>query len=142
MIAVDTNVLVYASDPVFPRHESALRAVERLAGGTAAWALPIFVVGEWLRVLTHPRILTPPSTVKQALDQVTSLLESPSVQVLMPQRRFWPILTDIMVSMPAAGNLVHDAQIAAVCLEHGASTILTEDRAFARIPGIRVKRLR
>lgn len=136
MIAVDTNILVYADRRESVLHEEALAALRSLAEGNEAWAIPVFCVGEFLRVISHPRVFDPPTPVSEALASLESLLSSPSVRLLAPGPRylqlFWRALTDAA----ATGNLVFDAQITAVCLEHGARTLLTEDRDFTRFPGI------
>jgi uncharacterized protein len=141
LIAVDTNILLYAHREEFPLHEAALSAVTQLAEGPAAWALPIFVVGEFLRVATHPRVLDPPSPERDAVDAIAGLLASPSVRVLSPGDRYWALLREAMLDAPARGNLVFDAQIVAVCREYGVNTILTEDRDFRRFSGVAVRRL-
>lgn len=139
MIAVDTNVLVYAHRPEDARHEVALDALKTLALGSAAWALPVFVIGEFLRVVTHPRIASPASTTHQALSAVEVLLGSPSVRMLVPGPTYWATFRELIPVADARGNLVFDAQIAAVCLEHGATTIVTADRDFHRFPGLAVQ---
>ena len=107
-----------------------------------AWALPVFVIGEFIRVVTHPtgplRRPTPPAA---AMDAVDTLLSSRSVRVLYPGRRFLPLLRGLVRDGHAKGNLVFDAQIGAVCLEHGATTLLTNDMDFRRFPGITVREL-
>jgi len=100
------------------------------------------VVGEFLRIVTHPRgPFRRPSTAEQAFGALEGLLESPRARVLLPGARFVPLLRRMVLAGRASGNLVFDAQVAAVCLEHGATTILTEDRDFARFPGITVRTL-
>jgi toxin-antitoxin system PIN domain toxin len=142
VIAVDTNVLVYAHHSEAPRHRVALEALRSLAEGDAVWGLPVFVIGEFLRIVTHPRgPFRRPSTSEQALGAIDGLLGSPSVRVLAPGARFLPLLRKVVVEGRATGNLVFDAQVAAVCLEHGATTILTEDRDYARFPGLTVRGL-
>ncbi len=136
MIAVDTNVLVYARRAELPRHADALAALRALATGPAAWGLPVFCVGEFIRVVTHPRLFDPPTAPDAAIDAIDGLLASPSVRLLSPGPRYWTLFGDLVRAGAATGNLVFDAQIAALCLEHGASTILSEDRDFARFPGI------
>lgn len=101
----------------------------------------MFVIGEFLRVVTHPRILDPPSRETAAVDAIGALLESDSVRVLSPGERYWALLREAVVEAGARGNLVLDAEIVAVCREHGATTILTEDRDFRRFPRISVRRL-
>lgn len=141
MIAVDTNILVYAHRREFSQHAAALNAVRELAEGSAAWALPVFVLAEFLRVTTHLRILEPPSDESEALGVLAALIESPTVRVLLPGERYWSLLRDSVLASRVRGNLIHDAAIAAVCLEWGATELLTEDRDFERFPGITVRRL-
>lgn len=138
MIAVDTSVLIYANREETPQHAAALRTLRRLAEGHEAWALPIFCVGEFLRVVTHERVFDPPTPMNDALEAVSSLLASPALRLLSPGDRYWSLLATLIGRTAATGNLVFDAQIAAVCLEHGATTLLTEDRDFSRFPGLSV----
>ena len=141
MIAVDTNVLVYADRTELPKHAAALAAIRDLAEGREAWALPVFCLGEFVRVVSHPRLFDPPTPASEAVAAVAALLESPSVRLLSPGPRYWAILADLVRDGEVSGNLVFDAQIAAVCLEHGARTLLTDDRDFARFPKIALRRL-
>jgi toxin-antitoxin system PIN domain toxin len=141
LIAVDTNILIHADREEMPLHAEALGALRRLAEGHAAWALPVFCVGEFLRVVSHPRVFDPPTPVLEAFASIDALLASPSVRLLVPSERFLPLLRDLVRQGNATGNLVFDAMIAAVCLEHGARTLLTEDRDFARFPGIQAEPL-
>ena len=67
MIAVDTNILVYAHRKELPDHALALSRLTELAQGRTPWAMPVFCLGEFLRVVTHPRIFDPPSTLDEAL---------------------------------------------------------------------------
>ena len=137
MIAVDTNVLLYADREETPQHRAALRALRRLAEGHEAWAIPIQCVGEFLRVVSHDRVFQPPTPIGEALASIESLLASPSARVLVPGGRYLRILREVIERAEVRGNLVFDAQIAAVCLEHGATTLLTEDRDFTRFQGIK-----
>jgi toxin-antitoxin system PIN domain toxin len=137
MIAVDTNVLLYADREETPQHRAALRAIRRLAEGQEAWAVPIQCIGEFLRVVSHDRVIHPPTPVEEAFASIESLLASPAARLLMPGNRYLQILRDVIARSGVRGNLVFDAQIAAVCLEHGATTLLTEDRDFTRFQGIK-----
>ncbi|GIW41569.1 MAG: ribonuclease VapC43 [Candidatus Binatia bacterium] len=141
MIAVDTNVLVYAHREELREHESARERLVRLAEGREPWALPVFCLGEFLRVITHPRLFDPPHTVDEACRALERLLESPTLRVLYPGDRFWPLLAEVAREGDTQGNLAFDAQIVAVCLEHGVSTLLTQDRDFDRFRKIRTVRL-
>jgi uncharacterized protein len=142
LIAVDTNILVYADREEMPRHDEALAALRSLAEGAAAWALPVFCLGEFVRVVSHPRLFEPPTPVEDALDTVEALLGSPSVRLLLPGTRYWTLLDGVVRASEVKGNLVFDAQIAALCLEHGARELLTEDRDFTRFAGLTVRTLR
>jgi toxin-antitoxin system PIN domain toxin len=141
MIAVDTNVLVYAHRQEFPQHDAAVTALRDLAEGPAAWGLPVFVLGEFLRVTTHRRVLEPPGDERESVAALDRLLESPTVRILSPGERYWDLLRAAVTRGGVRGNLVHDAAIAAVCREWGATELLTEDRDFSRFPGIAVRRL-
>lgn len=141
MIAVDTNVLVYAHREEFPLHRAARQRLQHLAEGSALWGLPVFCLAEFVRVVTHPRVLTPPSRLEEALAALRGLIESPSLVLMAPGERFWPLLHEAMGQAQAAGNLAFDAQIVALCREHGVRAFLTEDRDFARFAGFPVAHL-
>jgi toxin-antitoxin system PIN domain toxin len=137
VIAVDTNILVYADREESPFHTTALRAVRQLAEGDEAWAIPIFCVGEFLRVVSHDRLFDPPTPASDAVESMASLLASPSARLLVPGDRYLSLLRSLIAESKVQGNFVFDAQIAAVCLEHGATTLLTEDRDFARFRSLK-----
>ncbi|MCE2725937.1 MAG: PIN domain-containing protein [Planctomycetaceae bacterium] len=137
MIAVDTNILVYADREESAQHAAALRAVRQLAEGDEAWALPVFCVGEFLRVVSHDRLFDSPTPILDALASIDSLLASPSARLLVPGDGYVRLLRSLADESQVQGNLVFDAQIAAVCLEHGATTLLTEDRDFARFRSLK-----
>ena len=136
MIAVDTNVLVYAHRAELPYHTAAVNRLRELAEGDAPWGVPAFCLGEFVRVVTHPRIFDPPSTLEEALGSLTGLLRSPTARVLFPTARYPALFTDIVREGDARGNLAFDAQIVAVCREHDIERLLTLDRDFSRFPSI------
>ena len=82
MIALDTNLLVYAHREDSPWHDGAIRCVAALAEGRAAWAIPWLCVHEFLAVVTHPRIYLPPTPLELALDQVAAWIEVPTLVLL------------------------------------------------------------
>jgi len=137
VIAVDTNVLVHAHRAELPRHRRALEWIVRLSEGGDPWALPVFCLGEFIRVVTHPKLFDPPSGLDVALESLAGLRASPSLVLLSPGPRYPALLDEAARKADARGNLAFDAQIAAVCREHGVGRILTEDRDFARFPGVR-----
>lgn len=141
MIAVDTSVLVYAHREDMPQHERGLRALTMLAEGHELWGIPVFVINEFIRVVTHHRVFSAPSSREQATAAVEALLESPTVQLLRPGARFWPLLAQSLEDGDARGDLVLDAAIVAVCREQGAGRILTADDDFRRFSSIAVQTL-
>jgi toxin-antitoxin system PIN domain toxin len=141
VIAVDTNVLVYAHREELPRHAAARRALVALAEGRSRWALPVFCLGEFLRVSTHPRLFDPPFTAPEAAEALERVLASPSLTVIGPGSDYPSLLLEAVREAKAIGNLVFDAQIVALCREAGVSELLTEDRDFDRFPRFRTRRL-
>jgi len=136
VIAVDTNVLVYAHREKRPQHQQPLMSRIALAEGAWHWALPVFCLGEFVRVVTHPRIFTSASSLQAALDAINGLLKSPSLRILSPSERFLELFQQCLLSVDARGNVALDAQIAAVCREHSVTRLLTMVGNFARFPSI------
>jgi hypothetical protein len=136
--AVDTNILVYAQVAATPQHEPARRLLFELAETALPWAIPWPCVYEFLRVVTHPRLLHPPMSFQAALAEVKSLLESPQLLLLAETSRHAEVMEQVVRRSCATGNLMYDAHIAALCLEHGVSEIITSDRDFLRFPGLKV----
>ena len=139
MIAVDTNLLVYAHRADAPWHREAAAAVEGLAEGTAPWALPWPCVHEFLAVVTHPAIFRTPSPRETALDAVDAWLASPSLALLAEAPDHRGRLQALVLRGRVSGPAVHDARIAALCLSHGVSELWTADRDFGRFPGLRAR---
>ncbi len=141
MIAVDTNVLIYAHRAETDLHTAAAGDLVSLAEGTIEWGIPVFCIGEFVRVVTHRRVLNPPSTLAQALSFLEQVLASPTCRIVRPGPEFIDLFADTVFTAHARGNLVFDAQIVALCREHGISTILTNDRDFRRFDHLRVTRV-
>ena len=137
MRAVDANVLVHAEIVSGPHHAVARALVTNLAQGPAPWALPWPCVYEFLRVITHPRVFHPPMPVAVALQDLRAILASPSLVLISETARHGEIMTTLVEASGASGNLVHDANIAALCIEHGVSELITGDRDFSRFPQLR-----
>lgn len=139
MIAVDTNILVYAHRRDSEWHDLAQACLRRLAEGQARWALPWQSLHEFFEVVTHPRIYAPPSTSTQAIDQLDAWLESPSVALIGEDGGYWPVLRTQLMAGRIAGPRVHDARIAAVCLFHGVTELWTADRDLGRFPQLKTR---
>lgn len=136
MIAIDTNVLVYAHRADSEWHDRAAARVRELAEGRAAWAIPWPCVHEFLAVVTHPRVYDPPTPLRQALVQVDAWLESPRLLLLGEGPDHWQSLRPLLESGKVSGPRVHDARIAALCLAHGVSVLWTADRDFGRFTAL------
>ncbi len=139
MIAVDTNVLVYAHRSDSPWHDQARESVRGLAEGKQQWALPWPCLHEFFGVVTHPRIYDPPTPIGAAIEQVDAWLESPTVVLLAEPADYWAKLRALLVAGKIAGPRVHDARIAALCLAHDVSELWSRDRDFSRFPKLQTR---
>ena len=139
MIAIDTNLLVYAHRQDSGWHPAAAALVTELAEGRAPWAIPWPCLHEFLAVVTHPRVYRPPTPLERALEQVDAWLESPSLVLLSEPGEHWPGLRSLLRSGRVAGPLVHDARVAALCLQHGVRELWSADRDFSRFARLRVR---
>ena len=138
MIAVDTNVLVYAHREDSEFHSIAFRKLEGLAQGKSNWALPWPCLHEFFSIVTHPRIFDPPTPLKSALEQIDAWMESPSVTLLTESAGHWAELRELLLAGKVAGPMVHDARVAAMCIQHGVSQLWSSDRDFGRFPALNV----
>lgn len=138
MRAVDTNILVFAEIRSSPYHGVARRLLAELAAGPLPWAIPWPCIYEFLRVVTHPRVYHPPVPLATALGDLRRILASPTLALLHETPNHPEIMAAVIEKAGVSGNLIHDAHIAALCLEHGIAEIITGDRDFARFPFLTV----
>jgi toxin-antitoxin system PIN domain toxin len=138
VIAVDTNVFVYAHREDSPWHEPAYRCVAALAEKRAHWAIPWPCLHEFLAIVTHPRIYAPPTPLPQAIDQVEAWLEAPSLVLLAEAGGYWEQWRAALEGGRVVGPHVHDARVAALCRHHEVDELWTADRDFGRFAGLRV----
>ena len=139
MIAVDTNILIYAHRRDSPHHDLAARSLVQLAESRAAWAIPWPCLHEFFAVVTRPRVYRPPSTTDEALDQIDAWREAPGLVLLSETGSHWSELRSIIEDGRITGPLVHDARIAAICREHGVRELWSADKDFSRISGLRTR---
>lgn len=136
MIAVDTNILVYAHRVESPHFDKAFSRLKELAESRAAWAIPWPCLHEFLGVATHPRIHNPPTPIDVALEQVEIWFQSPRLALLAESEHHWSELRAIIKAGRVTGPRIHDARIAAICRQHGVRELWSVDRDFSRFPGL------
>lgn len=133
---VDVNILVNAHRPEASGHERYRDWLEDARRGPEPLGLSDIVLSGFLRVVTHPKVFKEPTPLEEAIAFVEVLRSSPAVIPIAPGDRHWPIFRDLCTKAQASGNLVPDAFLAALAIEHGA-TWVTADRGFARFPDLR-----
>ena len=139
MIAVDSNILVYAHREDSQWHDAAYACIAELAEGLAPWVIPWPCIHEFLAIVTHPRIYAPPTPLEKAMEQIDAWMESPSLTMVAETDDYWIQLQSILQTGRVSGPQVHDARIVALCLQHGVSELWTADRDFSRFPGLNVR---
>jgi toxin-antitoxin system PIN domain toxin len=137
MIAVDTNILVYAHRRDSAFHDAAGRCVAELAEGMAPWAIPWPCVHEFYSTVTR-RLYSPPSTPEQAIEQIDAWFASPTLVQISEVGTHWATLRDLVGRGKVTGPMVHDARIAAICLSNGVRELWSADRDFGRFPQLRI----
>lgn len=138
MIAVDSNILIYAHRLDSPFNTIAYEQMVVLAAGNSSWAIPWPCVHEFLSIVTNPRIYSPPTPPDAAIAQVDAWMTSPSIALLGETETHWSDLKRLLVQGRIVGARVHDARIAAICLSNGVRELWSADRDFSRFPGLKV----
>ncbi len=139
MLVVDTNVLVYAADTRSPFHASCHTWLERQRSRPDAWYTTWPIIYEFLRIVTHQRVLRRPWSATAAWEYVTALLASPGLQVMVATDRHAAVARQVLSEHPdVTGNLFHDLHTVILMREHGISRICTRDTDFARFSFIAI----
>lgn len=136
MILIDANLLLYAVNSASPQHETARRWLDATLSGTedAGFTWPVILA--FLRIATHPGLFPRPLSIRTAVAKVDAWLGQPMVRVLDPSTGHWTRLRELLQRTQCAGNLIQDAQLAAVAMEHGA-TLFSSDADFSRFPDLK-----
>lgn len=135
MFVVDTNLLVYAANADSPHHRTSREALEEWRSRAAAWCVTWGICYEFLRVVTHRRVLRVPWSPRAAWTFVEAVLASPGVQVLVPTNRHQAVAAETLALVPhVEGNLWHDFTTAVLMREHGITRIYTRDTDYHRFP--------
>ena len=136
MLCVDVNVLVYAHRGDAPDHARYLGWLDAARQADEPLGVPTSSLSGFLRIVTHPRIFADPTPLSDALAFVDAVRAAPNHIALEPGSRHWVVFTELCRTSEARGNLVPDAYLAAMAVEHRA-VLCTADRGFGRFPGLR-----
>ena len=137
MILPDANILIYAYDRSSPHHAKARHWLEQALSASTPVAFCWPTILAFIRIATNRKAMSRPLVVADARQIVDSWLEQPIATIVIPSERHWLLLSNLLTSGQAIGPLVSDAHLAALAIEHGA-TLVTNDRDFARFPGLEV----
>ena len=137
MIAVDTNILVYAHRGESTFHDQAFECLKTLAEGGQRWGIPVSCAHEFLAVATNPKVFKPASSFEQALEQIDAWLAAPYAQLLHSGPQHWRILGELTRKARLQGGQFHDARVAAICIENSVTVLWTADRDFGRFKALK-----
>ena len=138
-LAIDTNVLLYASDSTSDFYEPARALLDEIATGPEIVYLFWPVLLGYVRIATHPSVFAEPLSFEVASANVNALLRLPHVRAVGELDGFWTMFQGIAAPARVRGNLVPDAQLAALVRQHEVGTLVTHDRDFRRFDGIRLR---
>jgi uncharacterized protein len=138
MIVLDANILLYAYDTDATQHRAARTYLERVFSAPESIGIPVHSIAAFLRIMTHPGLRSNRYSLEEAVRIVDEWIALPQVRLLTPGDNHWQLLRHTLLEGHAAGRLVTDAEIATITLEYG-GTLQTNDRDFARFPGLRWK---
>lgn len=136
MILVDANILIYAGVATLPKHRAAREWLDGELSGSSRVGLPWASVLAYLRVTTNPRAFSPPVPTKEAWRILSAWLAAETAWIPEPTDGHKAILGGLLARPGIHGDLVPDAHLAALAIEHGL-TLCSADRDFARFPGLR-----
>ena len=136
MILVDANILLYAEDSLQSRHQQARAWWDGQLSGSGVVCLCWTVLSAFIRIGTNPRVFEHPLSLEQALARVQSWLDQPCTRLVRPTERHWTVFKQVLTDGQAVANLVTDAHLAALAIEHGCELAST-DSDFARFPKLK-----
>ena len=136
MILVDANILLYAEDSLSSFHQMARKWWDGQLSGTGPVCLCWAVLSAFIRIGTNPRVFESPLSLEQSLDRIQSWIDQPCTRIIRPTERHWTTFQTVLKDGQAVANLVTDAHIATLALEHGC-TVASTDADFARFPKLK-----
>jgi uncharacterized protein len=138
VIAIDTNILIYAHLSIFPQHKLALSALQSLISGRQRWGTPWPCVHEFCATVTSSKMAQARLSPAQAFSILERISEAPNFRFLSQSALHLHSLKELVLTSLVTGGAIHDARIAAICIENHVSQLWTADRDFSRFPGINV----
>lgn len=136
MILVDANILIYAHSANFAEHAVAREWLDKQINGAARVGLPWPSLSAFLRITTNPRMFPRPNPMAKAWEQVLDWLACDTVWTPQPTERHATVLGTLLTQAGVHGNLVSDAHLAALAIEHGL-TLCSADHDFARFANLK-----
>ncbi len=137
MIAIDTNILLYAHKRQSSFHSVASAAVSDLAESKTTWAIAWPCLHEFYATASNPKIFPEAAAASAASRQIDIWLESPSLLLISETSEHWLTLSHLLREAKIVGGATHDARIAAICIENGVKELWTADRDFAKFKGLK-----
>jgi len=137
--SVDVNVLLYASDQAGPRYDEAIQFLLDRVSDPELFCICWTTLMSYIRISTHPSIFSHPLSPEEAFENIEGLLKQPRVRVLSEDDGFLAIYRKVSGNFPVRGNLVPDAHIAALLLQHGVRKIYTADSDFNKFEFLEVE---
>ena len=142
MIAVDTNILVYAIQPTSPYHSAALAQLDALERGSSEWGIPLSCMAEFISVVTNPvRLQKEALTIDEAVFESEEFTSRENAKLLLPMDNFHETYSRLLRESRATSGQVFDVQIAAICIDHSVTRLITEDQGFPQIAELKLERL-
>jgi toxin-antitoxin system PIN domain toxin len=138
VILVDANLLLYSENSLSADHAAACEWWDAQLSGTDSVALCWPVITAFLRIATNARLHRRPLTLKEAVERVQSWFDQPCVCVVHPTEQHWAIFQRLLRAGNATANLVSDAHLAALAVEHN-GVLHSTDADFARFPSLKWK---
>jgi len=140
MIAVDTNILIYAHRVEMPFHLAATKQlIDDLRGNPSTWIIPWPCVHEFLGLVTNPRVFKIPTPLAAAFVSVETWLTGRNLQFIAESDGYLPKLSALTRTAQLAGPRIHDARITALCLHHGVRELWSADRDYSSFPQLKVR---
>jgi len=137
MVAIDSNILVYAHRKDSPWHENASKLILGLANGDDLWAIPWPCYHEFINVVTNPRLYKPCSTIEKAIEFLEVLRSSASLETIGEGPGYFEKMKTMAINAKLKGAKIHDCKIAAICQNHGVKILYTADRDFSLFPSLK-----